>query len=175
MNNKVKFIPGKTLTPGQECGGYKSGTSHSFCSFKIEKVEPDGVHVLMWGKTPTILPLDAYYEVPLTEKEFTEKYFIEAKAVYEACQNKVFSEYAGYHEMWNTWIDYNPYEMAANLIENEMELLGYFELDSPKISWFGDMYTIGLVVRQDDETFWCHANKEYLDEMLELYKGDFVK
>lgn len=20
MNNKVKFIPGKTLTPGQECG-----------------------------------------------------------------------------------------------------------------------------------------------------------
>ena len=140
------------------------------------EVTDSGVEVLMWGKNPQTLPLDALYEVKLTEKEFTEKYFIEAKAVWEACQNKMFSEYAGYHEMYNAWIDYDPFCMAANLRKNNAELLGYFELEHIKNSWLsGTELDIGLVVREGEDTYWCHASKKYLDDMVKEYKEVFDK
>jgi hypothetical protein len=127
----------------------------------------------MWGKNPEILPLDALYEVPLTEKEFSEKYFNEAKEVYNKLHNKMFIEYAGYHEMWNAWIDYDIYQLAANLREHNLELLGYIELSSPKVSFVGTKLEIGLVVKQEEDIFWCHASKEYLDDMLDEYKEEF--
>ena len=70
---ETKYIRASQLLPGQQCDGYKTEKSTCFCSFKISEVAEDGVHVLMWGKNPEILPLDALYEVPLTEKEFSEE------------------------------------------------------------------------------------------------------
>lgn len=169
----TQYITAHQLKPNQECEGYKTPTTSSFCSFKVVQVTESGVEVLMWGKNPQILPLDALYEVKLTEKEFTEKYFSLAKDIYKRLQNKMFLEYAGYHEMWNAWIDYDIYQLAANLQEHHLELLGYIELNSPKLSFCGTKLDIGLVVKDGEDIFWCHASRKYLDDMLENYKELF--
>ena len=173
MNKETKYIPAQQLKPGQQCSGYKGDTSTSFCSFTVQEIKDNGVHVLMWGKDPKILPLDCLYEVELTEKEFTEKYFSLAKDTYKRLQNKMFLEYAGYHEMWNAWIDYDIYQLTANLQEYHLELLGYVELNSPKLSFCGTKLDIGLVVREGEDIFWCHASRKYLNDMLEECKEEF--
>jgi hypothetical protein len=64
------------------------------------------------------------FEVEMTKEEIKNKYGKKAKEIYDALQNRMSLDEIGEHEMWNAWVSYNPYEMAAYCIKEKMTILG---------------------------------------------------
>lgn len=108
---------------------------------------------------------DIMVDIELTEFERNTKYFEEAKNVVEAMSHELYDEGDAFHEMWNGWIDCNPYDMAANAKEEQITIIGWFKLRRPK----GDL-DIGIVAEYPDgDRFWDHASSEWFTNWRKWY------
>lgn len=165
MVNKRKYVTWRSLKKGQEIYGYKRGAST--CGFRgvVESANVAFVAVLKWGTDKEqIASEDTMFEVDMTDDEFRSQYAKGAVEVIQALQNSLAEYEIGYHEMWNSWIRYDPYEMAAECQDRKIKVVGVCD----------DILILGIGIcaeYSDGERFWCHASRAYLDEMLDYYKG----
>ena len=175
MVKKRKYVTWRSLKSGQEIYGYKKG--FSTCGFRgvVESANVAFVTVLKWGTDKEqIASEDTMFEVDMTDEEFRSQYAKGAAEVIQALQNSLAEYEIGYHEMWNAWIRYDPYEMAAECQDRKIKVIGVCGDITPKQNLFDPdlILDIGICAEYSDgERFWCHASRTYLDEMLEQYKG----
>lgn len=110
---------------------------------------------------------DAFIKVPLTEDEKRAKYDKAAKELIAAMKNKIPFEPAniGYHEMWNGWLDCDPWDMAAKCEDQKIKIVGYCELEAySRENTFNIDLDIGVVAEDEfGSRFWCHASSNWFN------------
>ena len=139
-------------------------------SFELIDKNNQTFTIKIWDKREEVYPIEnAYVEIELTDKELEEKYAEDIKNLVKALSNNYIGDY-GYHEMDNRWLLYsnNIGEFASYLKNQNYTVLGYFNLNI-KVH---DGYDIGLIFQDnfDENRFWTHACKKYIDEMIQEYK-----
>lgn len=175
MVKKTKYVTWRSLTKGQEIHGYKRGFStHGFHAV-VESTNVAFVTVLMWGTDEEqIASEDTMFEVDMTEEEFRGQYAKGAAEIIQALQNSLAEYEIGYHEMWNAWISYDPYEMAAACQDQKIKVIGVCNDITPKHPMFDPDFVLDIGIcaeYADGERFWCHASRKYLEDMLTDYEG----
>lgn len=178
MVHKEKFVTWRSLKKGQEIKGYKCGFSHSMFSAVVESANAAFVTVLKWGKyREQISSEETLFAVKMTEEEFQAMYADEAVELMKALRNRLPEYEIGCHEMYNAWIRYDPYEMAAECKAKKMKVIGICDEIIPKRNMFDPNYILDIGIcaeYKDGDRIWCHASKEDLERMFEEY-GHLVK
>lgn len=177
MVRKEKEVTWRSLKKGQTIKGYKRGFSRSYFTAVVESANAAFVTVLMWGKDrEQISSGGTMFKVEMTDDEFEAMYASEAVDVMKALSNRLSEYEIGCHEMYNAWIRYNPYEMAAEC-RGKLKLIGVCEEIIPKRNMFDHNFILDIGICAEDadgDRIWCHASKEYLNRMFEEY-GHLVK
>lgn len=178
MARKMKYVTWRSLKKGQEIHGHKRGFSMSGYRAVVESANAAFVTILKWGKDrEQISSEETMFEVKMTEEEFQAMYASEAVEVMKALRNRLPEYEIGCHEMYNAWISYNPYEMAAECKDKKMKVIGVCEEILPKRNMFDHDFILDIGIcaeYEDGDRIWCHAHKEYLNDMFEEY-GHLVK
>lgn len=175
MVRKRKYVTWRSLKKGQEIHGYKQG--HCTCGFYavVESTNAAFVTVLKWGTDEEKIPAEeTMFEVDMTEEEFKSQHAKGAAEVIKALQNRLAKYEIGYHEMWNAWISYDPYEMAAECQDHKIKVVGVCYDITAKNALFGIDFILDIGIcaeYSNGERFWCHASRKYLDDMLADYEG----
>lgn len=165
MRRETKYISFSELKIGMEIQGYKKGCSQSFCCQEVKSIKNNSV-TLSWGTTLENAS-DYMFSVELTDEELQEKYKDTIQEIKEAL-NHDLGQVDGYHEMWNSWLFANNLaEMASNLKEHKLRIIGYATLTTPKLTMFGTTLDIGVVAEYEDgERIWCHTSDEHRKHLL---------
>lgn len=164
-----KYIPLSELKVGMEIEGYKKGNMTALCTREIVSIKNNTVS-FNWGESLEEAS-DYMFAVALTDTELKEKYKNEVQEIKEALNHKL-GQVDGYHEMWNSWLysSFGLAEMASELKQHNLRIIGYATLTVPKYPMFSDkVLDIGIVAEYTDsgERIWCHASDEYRKELLE--------
>ena len=170
----TKYVTWRHLQPGTQIRGYKCGNLTSHCRATVQSANYDTVYLLKWGTEPfTLDSQTTQFEVEMTEKEIIEKYRAAAQKLLQALNNVMLEGQCGYHEMWNSWLSVDPYEMAAQCMKNKITVVGYMKLSQPKFSWKdNEPYDIGICCEYEDgERFWCHAWSGLLKTLNENFES----
>lgn len=162
---ETKYISFSELKIGMEISGYKKGNTTSFCTQDIVAIKNNTVK-LSWGTTLENAS-DYMFSVELTKEELCEKYKNDIEEIREAL-NHDLGQVDGYHEMWNSWLCASDLaEMASNLKEHKLRIIGYATLTTPKLTMFDTVLDIGVVAEYEDgERFWCHTSSEHIKSLL---------
>lgn len=165
MIKETKYVIYKHLTIGQRIEGWKEGSRFHLAWATVKEINPAYVTLMTFGKEEEKVNSEtATFEVKLTDKEICDKYREDVKEIMANLKNRLEYDEIGYHEMWNSWVCYDPYEMAAYCRKEKFKVIGYHELEVPKRSWFGYNLEIGIVAEYENgERFWCHTSKEIFD------------
>jgi hypothetical protein len=168
-NKKVTY---KHLQPGQEIKGYSLDGRSCLYTAIVKSINPSFVTVLAWGKLEEKIDSRGLFYIKMSEQEIKDKYRDKAKEVLNCLKNKLSRNEIGYHEMWNTWLSYTPYEIAQNCAEYKIKVLGYCSDITPKTAMFsGDTLDVGVCAEYEDgERFWCHFQYKNIEKMLKKYK-----
>lgn len=167
-----KYVTWRHLKPGMKIEGYKQGNRFTYSASTVVAANAAFVDLMVFDKEPKRLNSeDVMFEVEMTEEEFQTKYRKGAAQVIQGILNKITEDQAGGHEMWNSWISYDPYEIAAECAKHEFKVIGHIELSVPKKAMFsGELLEIGICCEYaDGNRFWCHASKDYLVRFKERY------
>lgn len=167
---ETKYISFSELSVGMEVEGYKKGCATTFASKKIVSIENNKV-IFNWGE-PLENASDYVFSIELTNEELFQKYKDNIKEIREALSHDL-GQVDGYHEMWNSWLYHNISNLAnlaSNLNENNLRIIGYAQLLTPKLSMFSDtVLDIGIVAEYENgDRIWCHASDEYRKRLLEM-------
>ena len=112
---------------------------------------------------------DIIVEIDMTKDEVHARDFDKAKEVAQAMQHEMYDQGDAYHEMWNAWLDPDPYEMAKYCKENSMFIRGWFKLQSPKVVMSCEC-DIGIVAEDScGDVFWCHAPSHWFSDWKKDY------
>lgn len=165
MSSETKYISLSELKAGMEIQGYRKGSTTTYHSADVVSIENNTVK-LSWGD-PLKNASDYMFEVKLTEEELKEKYKDAIQEIKEAL-NHDLGQVDGYHEMWNSWLcAVSLVEMASELNEHKLRLIGYATLTSPRTTMFGTTLDIGVVAEYEDgERIWCHTSSEHIKSLL---------
>lgn len=108
------------------------------------------------------------FSVALTNEELQEKYKDTIQEIKEAL-NHDLGQVDGYHEMWNSWLCAGDLaEMASNLNEHKLRIIGYATLTVPKQTMFDTTLDIGVVAEYENgERIWCHTSSEHIKSLLD--------
>ena len=178
MFSKSKYVTWRSLKKDQKIHGYKRGNSRSFFKAVVKSTNAAFVTVLKWGTEEEKIPAEeTMFEVDMTEEEFKSQHAKGAAEVIKALQNLLAEYEIGYHEMWNAWIRYDPYEMAASCQHHKFKVVGVCNDITPKHNMFDHdlILDIGICAEYSDgERFWCHASRKCLDDMLAEYEGSEI-
>lgn len=165
-----KSVTWRHLQPGQEIKGYGSNGSTCMFTAYVKEVNAAFVTVEMWSPGGRIekIDADAMFSIEMTRKEIEAKYFTKAKEVLNNIQIKLHNDEIGRHEMWNAWLDCDPYSMAQYCIEHKFNVVGYCTDIIPKTSWLsGEVLDVGVCIEYEDgDRFWCHWRSRYIEEMI---------
>lgn len=169
-----KRITYRQLKKGQKINGTEIANHHSRFTAYIKEINPSFVTVAMWvpdGKERRI-DAEAWFLVEMTEEEFREKYNTKAEEVVKRIQNPMRREEIGEHEMCNSWLSSNPWELTQACIDKKLTVLGHCTDIIPKNSWFsGDKLDVGVCVEDEDgERFWCHFRLSDIKTMARRHK-----
>lgn len=166
MSRETKYITLSELRIGMEIQGYKKGNTTSYCTQDVVAIKNNTVK-LSWG-TSLKNASDYMFSVALTNEELQEKYKDTIQEIKEALSHNL-GQVDGYHEMWNSWLCAgNLAEMASNLKEHKLRIIGYATLTAPKTTMFGTTLDIGVVAEYEDgERIWCHTSSEHIKGLLD--------
>lgn len=167
---ETKYISFSELREDMEIEGYKKGSTTTFASQKIVSIKKNKVF-FNWGE-PLENASDYVFSIELTEEELFIKYKDNIKEIKEALAHDL-GQVDGYHEMWNSWLYYNVHNLAnlaSNLKEHKLRIIGYATLLTPKLSMFSDTaLDIGIVAEYENgDRIWCHASDEYRKRLLKM-------
>lgn len=110
-----KYVTYRHLKKGQEISGAKQGNFwHSFKGY-VKEVNTAYVILELWnpgGPEERFPSEETLFGIEMTEGEIKEKYNQMAGTVVKAIQNRLENYEIGYHEMFNSWLSSDPWEMA---------------------------------------------------------------
>lgn len=169
---ETKYIPISELKVGTEIHGYKNGRCTCVCLKDVDSIKNNTVF-FKYGD-PLENASDYMFSVKMTDEEKEEKYKAEIQEIKDALNHNL-GQVDGTHEMWNTWLYAGDLaDMASELNKNDLRLVGYATLTSPKHSAFtGEVYDIGIVAELNNgERIWCHATEKYRKQLLNNFDLD---
>lgn len=169
---ETKKLSYKQLQKGMKLRGWRTYAGTTITRFgaygPIESISP--IEIKFEGSNETLNPQEIdYYEVDLTKEELISKWRPAAAHALERLKVELAGHEIGEHEMWNAWIGCDLYELARNLHEYKLTLLGHCR-DVPwqKVDWLGDTLACGICVEDEEGVrFWCHVTDGHLDDLLE--------
>lgn len=165
---EVKRIPLRTVKAGDTFNNLIIDNVGSiFSHYEVIKNEGAFVVLKQYDQKKIILTENAFIEVPLTVQEFKNKYEQDKQKLVQAMKNKILLDDCGSHEMYNAWIDPDPYQMAANCKAEKLTVIGVCDLgEFYKVAMFSDdILDIGVVAEYEDGTrIWCHAKSEWFSD-----------
>ena len=166
---KTKEVTYKHLKKGQKIHGTTRGNMYSSFLATVTDVNPAFVSVLMWDEKPEKIPSEeTLFRVEMSEKEFREKYKQDAIAVMKGMVKELSSHEIGYHEQWNGWLHYDPFELGKNCRKYNLKVLGVCR-DVWQRS--GQDRNVGICVEEEDGTkYWCHASEHHVERMIRKFK-----
>lgn len=170
--NNTKKVTWRALRPGQEVEGWCAGTREYFARSTVKEANAAFVTLLVFGsQEERVGSEETTFVVELTRKEFVERYADGAAAVMRGIQNRLARYELGYHEMWNSWISNDPYDMAAECQVHEMRIVGHCDDIDPRPSiFFDEVWDVGICAEYETgDRIWCHASKEWLSNMIREY------
>lgn len=170
-NREVTF---RQLKDGQEIKGVKKGGGTSSFTGYVKGVNPAYVTVEMWrvGGKEEKISADSMFLVPMTDEEIRQKYNKNAGEIVKNIQNTMTHDEIGYHEMYNTWLSSDPWEMAQECVKQKLFVLGHSNDIIPKTAMFsGDKLDVGVCVEDEDgDRFWCHFKSEDIKVLVRRYE-----
>ena len=163
-NIRTKLVTWRELKKGMEVESVHSGSRTSYASYTVESANMSNVVLLQWGTTRMEFNSEeTMFEIEIPREEFEKKYFEKAKKLMSALKNQMAEYEIGHHRMDNSWIRYDPYEMAAIIAERELKVLGVCSSIPPK----DRQADTGICVEEKDGTrFWCHACSVHIESMF---------
>lgn len=102
-------------------------------------------------------------KIPMTIEEIHKRDFAKAKEIAQAFKHEMYDAGDAEHEMWNGWLmGLSPYELADNIKEDDISIMGWFPLNIPK-RYKSDRCDIGVVAEDNTSgsRFWCHAVSDW--------------
>ena len=170
----TKLVPIKKMKVGDKFHNLRHPGGSQMASFEIVEISGAFCKLKVYDKIETLSTEELYAEVPLSDEEFKAKYKEKAAELIERLKHEITDLHEiGMHEMWNSWIDTDIYDFAANCVKHNIEVLGWFDLkDDAREFVQGMMLDIGIVAKDEDSTFWCHARKEWIDHMMKDWEEE---
>lgn len=110
-------------------------------------------------------------KVPMTMEEIHKRDFVKAKEIAQAFKHEMYDAGDAEHEMWNGWLmGLSPYELADNIKEDDISIIGWFPLNISK-RYKGDRCDIGVVAEDNTSgsRFWCHAVSDWYSNWEKRY------
>lgn len=170
--NETKTVTWRSLHPGDKLTGWHQNNTHNYGYATVKCANIVSVTISLWDKEEIQLDSEtSTFDVELTRKEFEKKYRSYASSLVNALTTVVIDEQeAGYHEMWNGWIDPDPYIMASECKKNNMHVVGLVRLLFPKTSFFGEVLDVGICCEYDNgQRFWCHTFSGLTDRIIDKF------
>ena len=168
---ETKKVSWRHLSLGQEVCGWSSGNMNHGAQATVLAVNAATVTLNVFGtREEQVSSEETMFEVELTDEEFHQKYQSGAEAVIKGIQNKLSRGSIGHHVLWNAWLTYDPYEMAAACKREGMKVIGHCTDITPKHTVLGLVEDIGICAEYEDgEKIWCHGGMRNLDQMLQSW------
>lgn len=170
---RKKYVTWRSLEKGQTVHSWKIGNGTRMARSTVKEKNAAFVTLLIFGTTEEQIPSEGtMFEVDMTEQEFRQRYQKQAEELMAAIQTTLPRYAIGYHEMWNSWITYDPYEMAALCQKDKIRIIGHCKDITPKHNLFDNtVQDIGICAEYEDgEKIWCHASMDALQDMLKLWE-----
>lgn len=177
MLKKYKFVPINSVPIGTKFSTYRTKTSTYMMADEYTILEIREDEVICFSdrnKTETSFHKNILIEIPKTKEEWHAENFNWAKMVAAAVSPgcELYPHPWDEHEMYNAWIDTDPYNMAAKCREENLMPLGWFKIDDMHSAGIGyDYLDIGIVAEDIDRgcDIWCHASSDYFKYWPEWY------
>lgn len=169
-----KQVTYKHLKKGQKISGIKSENTTAGFDAYVKEVNPAFVTVEMWrpGGREEKINSDVIFLIELTVEEFREKYNEKARNVVQNIQTVMLYDEIGYHEMCNSWLSSDPWELTQACISKKLSVLGHCKDIIPKRAMFSrDRLDVGVCVENEDgDKFWCHFRSEDIQVLVRRYE-----
>lgn len=164
----------RQLKKGQEIKGTESGSCSSGFTAYVKDINPAFVTVEMWrpGGKEEKIDSDAMFLVEMTDEEIRAKYNDKAWEIVQNIQTHLLRHEIGYHEMCNSWLSGNPWELAQACAAQKLSVLGHCKDIIPKTAMFsGDILDVGVCVETEDgDRFWCHFRSGDIWKLVRIYE-----
>lgn len=163
--NKILYLKPEEVEIGTEFGGFQYDKGSEWFSGIITKIDDNFVYYDQWGRDPKQKERtpDLRIMVDAPDEWYTNTY----KDNIDWLSNHFTeTELHGLpKEMYNAWLDYNPYKMTSMAKDKGITILGIC-LNPPYIKEYADM---AIVFEYNDsfEKSWVHIGKEGLKWSLE--------
>lgn len=169
-----KKVTYKHLKKGQEIKGVEyENCSSSFIAY-VKDINPAFVTVEKWnpGGTEEKINAEAMFLIEMMEEEIREKYNKKAGDIVRNIQNSMLYDEIGCHEMDNSWLYGDPWELAQKCAGKKLSILGHCRDITPKTAIFsGDVLDVGVCAEDEDgDRFWCHFRSEHIRMLVRSYE-----
>ena len=171
MKTEYTDVTWRKLKIGDKVHGWRVGGKHIFAEATVKEVNTAYVILSKFDKYDERVDSEtAVFQVDCSDDEYHAKYQDSAKAIVKALKNKIPDYEFGYHEMWNAWVDIDPYAMAKACKENNMKIIGVVYLSVPKYSLLGEIMEVGICCEYENgERFWCHTFRSTIEYITDKY------
>lgn len=170
-----KYVTYRHLKKGQEISGAKQGNSwHGFKGY-VKEANAAYVILELWnpgGPEERYPSEETLFGIEMTEDEIKEKYNQMAGTVVKAIQNRLENYEIGYHEMFNSWLSSDPWEMAQACAKKNLTIIGSCYDITPKHAMFsGELLDVGICAEDENgDRFWCHFKSDSVEVMKRRYE-----
>ena len=165
-------VPVKDIKPGQIYRGYETtngdSTTIHFCEVVIAQ---DGTP-LVWGKNPIEEEVSCFTRRMTwdEERDWMKSQIDLTKDIYQlnliGLHNNMYDVGDAVHQMWNGWIQADWIEQLVSLEDENFFIVG---VAPPPYGAPAFREPVAFVCEyiDDGERFWCHSEKDWIDDMRE--------
>ena len=181
MKPDVRVNP-KDLVPGEIYTGYesKSEDGHTITHFCRVEVMEDGTP-LTFGKFHITEDVICFTR-PMTWQEERDWNHSQVKTLSPKDQMNLIGIHTDLygigdarHEMWNGWIEASWEEQLIQLRKEDFYIVGIADPAPPRAG-MPMRHPVAIVIEYEDgDRYWCHAEKDWFDDMREESLEEYKK
>lgn len=173
---QMKVKP-EDIKPGDKYEGYETETLNSSCTIIVDE---NGVPK-EWGTDEIKHGPILYFLRPRTWQEKEDWKKNKLNMSYVTHQNNLLGLHHdlydvgdAYHEMYNGWVDCEWRDLLLNAEDENIFIVGVAPAPYGCIS-FNEPVAIVAESKFNGERFWCHAEKDWIDDMRENSMDEYNK
>lgn len=171
---EYKKVTYKYLKKGQKINGTELGNRCSSFTAYVKEINTSFVTVEMWGPGGREEKIDSesMFLIEMSDEEIREKYNDKAAVVVDNIQTSLLYDEIGYHEMCNSWLSSDPWELTQECVKKKITVIGHCKDIIHKTSWLtGDKLDVGICAEDEDgDRFWCHFRYEDVLVLVRRYE-----